>query len=146
NGLDVQEVYPRRTPDLFVGRPVILTGRYSGSGAVQEIIVRGKIGNQPHEMRLPLRLEQAAAHNGIRSVWARAKIADLSDRATYEANPDLPAEICQVALAHNLVSAYTSFVAVDASRRTAGTHGTTIAVPVPMPDGVRYETTVEETQ
>ena len=36
-----------------------------------------------------------------------------------------------------------AFIAVDATRRTAGDHGTSIPVPVPVPEGTRYETTVE---
>lgn len=30
--LEVSEVLPRRVPDLFVGRPVILAGRFQGDG------------------------------------------------------------------------------------------------------------------
>jgi hypothetical protein len=33
-------------------------------------------------------------------------------------------------------------VAVDASERTAGDRGTTVYQAVPVPNGVRYETTV----
>ena len=40
------------------------------------------------------------------------------------------------------MSQFTAFVAVDSLTRTAGNHGTTVAIPVPVPDGVRYETTV----
>jgi hypothetical protein len=39
------------------------------------------------------------------------------------------------------MSAYTAFIAVDSSRKTTGDHGVTFAVPVPVPDGVRYDTT-----
>jgi Ca-activated chloride channel family protein len=42
------------------------------------------------------------------------------------------------------MSAFTAFVAVDSTRQTDGTYGTTIAVPVPVPEGVRYDTTVEK--
>lgn len=42
------------------------------------------------------------------------------------------------------MSAYTAFVAVDSTRQTAGDHGVTVAVPVPVPDGVRYDTTVQD--
>jgi Ca-activated chloride channel family protein len=49
-----------------------------------------------------------------------------------------------VALAHNLVSRQTSFVAVDSLSQTSGDHGVTVAVPVPTPEGVRYDTTVRE--
>ena len=51
-----------------------------------------------------------------------------------------------MALDYGLMSAYTAFVAVDSSRVTDGDHGTTVAVPVPVPDGVRYDTTVPEPQ
>lgn len=147
-GMNVSEVYPQKLPDLFVGRPVILTGKFTGplSGRGDATVkVRGKVGGEMREITLPVNLEDGAAtHAGIKSVWARGKIADLFDRTTYESNPDLPAEVKQVALEHGLMSAYTAFVAVDSSMKTAGNHGTTVAMPVPVPEGVRYETTVPE--
>ncbi len=72
------------------------------------------------------------------------RIADLYDRATYENNADLPQQIKHIALRHNLMSAYTAFIAVDSSHRTAGSEGTTVPVAVPVPAGVKYETTVQE--
>jgi Ca-activated chloride channel family protein len=42
------------------------------------------------------------------------------------------------------MSAYTAFVAVDSKTKTAGVYGTTVPVPVPVPQGVKYETTVSE--
>jgi Ca-activated chloride channel homolog len=88
--------------------------------------------------------DEAAAHRGIASVWARMKIGDLSDRASWEDPAPLGQQIKQVALEYGLMSSFTSFVAVDSSIRTAGDHGTTVAVPVPVPDGVRYDTTVPQ--
>src|SRR5437764_7262892 len=32
NGLPVADVYPKRIPDLFSAKPVVLTGRYTGAG------------------------------------------------------------------------------------------------------------------
>jgi Ca-activated chloride channel family protein len=72
------------------------------------------------------------------------KIADLGDRATHENNPELTGLIKQTALEYGLMSAFTAFVAVDSSQRTAGDHGTTVMTPVPVPEGVRYETTVPQ--
>jgi len=68
----------------------------------------------------------------------------LADRSLWDPQQDLPASIKQVALEHGLMSAFTAFVAVDSSTQTAGDHGTTVAVPVPVPQGVKYETTVTE--
>ena len=77
------------------------------------------------------------------AVWARMKIADLADQSTYEGGRELAGEVKQVALEYGLMSSFTSFVAVDSMTRTAGAFGTSVAVPVPVPDGVRYETAVQ---
>ena len=142
--LAVSEVFPVQVPDLFVGRPVVLTGRYSGSD--QAVVkVTGKVGEETRVIPMPVNLNPMGhEHKGIACVWARMKIADLYDRAAYETNAELPAQIRQVALEYGLMSAYTAFVAVDSLTRTEGDHGITIGVPVPVPDGVRYETTVQE--
>jgi Ca-activated chloride channel family protein len=142
--LEMLDVYRRQSPDLFVGRPVILTGRFEGKTDTT-IRITGRVGREDREIRLPVSFdEDAATHPGIASVWARKRIEDLASRATYDRDPDLPAEIKQVALEYSLMSAYTAFVAVDSSRVTAGDHGVSVAVPVPVPEGVRYDTTVQD--
>ena len=131
-------------PDLFVGRPVILTGRFSGT-APGSIRVHGMVGGQERSYEVPLRMEEdPAIAKALPAVWARAKIADLGDRATWEPGQDLPAQTRQLALEYNLMSPYTAFVAVDSLTRTTGDHGTTVVVPVAVPDGMRYDTTVME--
>ena len=72
------------------------------------------------------------------------KIADLDAESTFSASTEVDDKIRQVALDYNLMSAFTAFVAVDATRRTEGTHGVTVPVAVPVPGGVRYETSVYE--
>ena len=143
-GMNVTDVYPERIPDLFVGRPVILTGRFTGEPPTT-IKVRGKVGGAARELDIPVSPGSSdGRHTAIARIWARLKIADLSDASLLGDDPNLPQLIKQVALEYGLMSAYTAFVAVDSSTRTAGDHGTTVAVPVPVPEGVRYETTVRE--
>ncbi len=142
-GLQVSEVFPRFTPDLFVGRPVIVTGRFQGE-ATAPIRVTGKVAGQRLDFSVPVDQETTAAHKALPSVWARMKIADLSDESTYAPNPELPDQIKQVALDYGLMSAFTAFVAVDSSQQTAGAEGTTVPVAVPVPEGVKYSTTVPE--
>ena len=142
-GLQVEDVFPARVPDLFVGRPVILTGKYHGSASGQ-IRVTGTVGDRTHDIFLSVDGDKSAAHEGLAAVWARTKIANLADRSTYEGADELPDQIRQLALEYGLMSAFTAFVAVDSLSKTAGTHGTTLAVPVPVPDGVKYETAVSE--
>jgi Ca-activated chloride channel family protein len=57
---------------------------------------------------------------------------------------DFTGDIRKTALDYGLLSQFTAFIAVDSTRRTEGWSGTTVPVPVPVPDGVKYETTVTE--
>jgi Ca-activated chloride channel family protein len=142
--MEVSEVYPRQVPDLFVGRPIILTGRFQGQTDTT-ITVGGRLGEARRSIRIPVTFDEAAAtHPGIACVWARKRIEDLASQATRDSELDVSSEIKHVALQYGLMSAYTAFLAVDSTQTTQGDHGVTVAVPVPVPDGVRYDTTVQD--
>ena len=143
-GLQAREVFPRRMPDVFVGRPVILAGRFRGDADTAVRIV-GSTAGRPVELTVAASVgDSTSTQRGLPSVWARMKMADLADLATYEGRADLAGQIKQVALDYGLMSAFTAFVAVDSTRQTAGKEGTTVPVAVPVPEGVKYETTVKE--
>ena len=140
----VADVIPARTPDLFVGRPVIVTGRFDGDEPTT-IRIKGRAAEGIVEASFDVNpVDPANENEALPAVWARNYIAQLVDRATYDPNIELPQQITEIALNYNLMSAYTSFVAVDSKSRTAGDHGTTVNVAVPVPDGVRYDTTVQD--
>jgi Ca-activated chloride channel family protein len=142
-GLEVAEVFPAQIPDLFVGRPVVLTGRFQGEE--KTIHVMGRAGQKPIELPVTVNLNEGEVASGaLPSVWARMKIAALADQFICLGDSALPGQIKQVALDYSLMSAFTAFVAVDSSARTTGSVGTAVPVPVPVPDGIKYETTVEE--
>ena len=143
-GIEVTDMFPKRIPTLFVGRPMILTGRMVAP-AKTTIRVTGRVGDLAQEILLSVDpTEESVLYKGIVSVWARMKIADLYDRSTWDPVVGLSEQIKAVALEFGLVSAYTAFVSVDSRSRTTGDHGTTVQVAVPVPDGVRYETTVQD--
>ncbi len=68
------------------------------------------------------------------TLWARAKVADLRDQALHEGR-DVSADIKATALLYGIISEFTNFIAVDSTQRTEGDHGTTAAVPAPVPEG-----------
>ena len=143
-GGSVTDVFPDKMPDMFVGRAVVLTGRYAGNSA-PTVQVIGRAGGQ--RVVLPVLAGGAlvdTSSSALPSVWARLKIAALSDHALVELSDDSTAQIKQTALDFSLMSAFTAFVAVDSSRRTEGTEGTTVPVAVPVPQGTKYRTTVPE--
>jgi len=142
---DITEVFPGRLPDLFVGRAVMLSGRFRGE-LPHQLEVTGKVGSKT--LRVPIRVERTdTAGKSLASVWARAKIASLTDQSS-DVNADAPwhEAVRQVALDFNVVSAYTAFVAVDAATPTGAGPTTTVPVAVPVPTGVNYDTTVTEKQ
>jgi len=49
-GLQVSEVFPGLTPDLFVGRPVVLTGRFQGE-TTTPIRITGKVANERFDFK-----------------------------------------------------------------------------------------------
>ena len=143
SGAKIGDVHPGTLPDLFVGRPVVITGRFQGSG-VATLRVRGSIAGREHVATMKLDLDEPGLrHAALPAVWARSRIASLSDRAIFTPEgADSAGEIRATAIEYGIMSAYTAFVAVDSSRRTEGESGTTVPVPVPVPAGVKYETTV----
>ncbi len=141
-GMAVTDVYPPKLPDLFVGRPLVITGKYTGDS--KPVKVFGSAGG---ERRTVMAADEKAGNAGasLGKIWARLRIADLANRQTWAGDPygELGDAIRSTALRHQLVSNYTSFVAVDSSATTGGDHGVTVRQAVPVPNGVRYETTVD---
>ena len=144
---DVSDIYPRRLPDLFVGKPIVVTGRYdSHPGRHGEpIVLSGRAARS--RMQIPVSPFRGLAQDeteALPSIWARLKISDLLERAQYEPSSRIAREVRQTALDYQLLSPYTAFIALDGSRRTYGENGTTVPAAVPVPKGVKYETTVTE--
>lgn len=143
-GMGVVDVQPNPLPDLYVGRPVMVYGRYKGEGPTQ-VRISGRAGNQGFETALAVNLnEPALRHSALPAVWARTKITGLHDALIGSGDSrEISGEILRLSLQHGLLSEFTSFVAVDSLTRTAGEFGTTVVQPVPVPNEVQYSTTVE---
>ncbi len=143
-GLPVTDVYPKRLPDLFSGKPLVITGRYTaaGSGKIQ---LRGHQAGQDIVREIPVTLTaHSAERNPLPSFWARRKIDDLmaqdwSGIQGGSMKPELQNEITQLGLDYRLMTQFTSFVAVEEKVVTKDGQPQRIDVPVEMPEGVSYE-------
>ncbi len=141
-GMDVSDVFPKRLPDLYVGRPIMITGRCKGS-ADGPIKIKGRAGRERLATTIAVTADDRNASSAkLSTIWARKKIEELSDKNAGDNRPRLEDQIKQLSLDYGLMSSYTAFIAVDSMTRTAGTYGTTVAQPVPVPQGTRYDTTV----
>lgn len=142
NKLSVYETYPRRIPELWPGRPVIMFGRYAAGGS-REIRLSGSAEGKPLKYKLHVTLPDAQpAHDVLSKVWARKKIEDLSAQLYAAAAPEIIAEITNIALAYRLMTQYTSFVAVDENDmqpiNQEAKAPRQVVVSVPLPEGTDF--------
>lgn len=109
-GFDAFEVEPRAIPTLYASRPLLVTGRYRGQpgGA---LVVSGQTGQGPWRAKTPIALGER--HPAVPLLWARERVARLSDFAGASDAPDHQAEVTALGLAYHLVTQHTSFVVVD---------------------------------
>ena len=113
-GLDA-ESYPTPVPDLYDGEPVVFTTRLPGAAHGDlggDLVISGRRGGETWERRLDLgRIEPGP---GVAAIWARSKIGQIEDGLSEGRDPiQVRAKALAVALEHELVTRYTSLVAVD---------------------------------
>ena len=112
-GLAVEDVIPGPLPDLYAGRPLVVMGRYDKPGKAQ-ITLKGNIQGQAVQTALELDLpEKEPTHDCLGSLWARQRIRQIWNRDLGNQTPKGQAEITKLGLTHQLVTRYTSFVAVE---------------------------------
>jgi Ca-activated chloride channel homolog len=140
----LDQVFPAAVSDLWDQKPLIFKARYSKAGK-GTITLKGFSGGKPYEQTLDVTLPATeTANSALCSLWARAKVDSLMAKDWMglqqgSFKPDIKDEIIQVALAHRIMTQFTSFVAVEETTITVGGKPTTVAVPVEMPDGVSRE-------
>lgn len=144
DGGDVKEVFPKDVADVWAQKPLYIKGRYNSPGTATATLT-GYAAGKPYSQTLKMSLpENAATNSGVGSIWARAKVDRLMSEDWFGAqsgnpNKEIKDEIVQTALAHHIMTQYTSFVAVEEKYVTKGGKPTLEVVPVEMPDGVSRE-------
>jgi Ca-activated chloride channel family protein len=136
SGFDAYDVEPARVPDLFASRPLVVFGKWRGS-ADGTIEISGTTGRAPYHASIPVAQSTAdEAHAALRHLWARTRIATLSDFGGGAPSQERVAEITSLGLTYGLLTRYTSFIAVhEMIRRTSG-NASDVDQPSPMPQGV----------
>ncbi len=141
-GLPVADIYPSRIPDLFSNQPVVVLGRMTrpASGVVR---LAGRNAAGRFERTIPVVLSrQSPPRRALAGMWARARVNDLmtgGDLARPDAVADAFArqEVTRLGVKHQLLTPYTSFVAVDEGSVRSGGRPMPVAVPVEQPAGMR---------
>lgn len=136
SGFDTYDVHSAQPPDLFAQRPVIVFGKWRGSasGAIE---LRGKTGQGDFQTRVDVAgVQPDEANRALRYLWARSSIAELSDYGASEIEADRVSQITSLGLKYNLLTQYTSFIAVRELVRNPQGAAEDVDQPLPLPDGV----------
>lgn len=132
--LPVKDVTPARIPDLFSAKPLIVSGRFDRA-AKGKIRITGKMAGQPWSREIEVTLPgEQKANSAVPAVWARRRIDELS----IESQKNQEA-ITKLGLDFRLMTAYTSFYAVEERVVNEGGQVRRVEVPVEMPEGVSHE-------
>ncbi len=136
DGFEIYDVEPVSIPDLFAHRPVIVFGKWRGEprGHIELSGTGGK-GRYVRSFNVaetrPLEMNAA-----LKYLWARHRIARLSDYNVSAADADNKARITSLGLTYNLLTAHTSFIVVHEVVRNPSGVGKDVTQPLPLPEGV----------
>ncbi|HEX4339461.1 MAG TPA: VIT and VWA domain-containing protein [Polyangiaceae bacterium] len=136
DGFDAYDVEPKSIPDVFAARPVVVQGKYRGA-LHGTITVEGASGSGAYVQRFDAANASPHVENrALPFLWARSRIATLSDFGFGEPSPAAQKDITALGLQYSLLTAYTSFIAVSELVRTKPGSGTDVNQPLPLPAGV----------
>jgi Ca-activated chloride channel family protein len=139
-GLDVYDVEPAQLPDVLGGRPVLVFGKWRGGAAASaraSMVVEGRSAEGPFRAEVSAAGREDQTSAALRHLWARQRIAALSDQEALEGGSAQKAAITDLGLKYSLLTQYTSFIAVDHIVRNPNPAlAPTVTQPSPLPQGV----------
>ena len=141
--VEVYDIEPGSIPDMMAERPIIIFGKYRGNHA-GKITLSGETGRQSYEKSFDLsNVTVSPDYAAIRYLWARERIKLLDYYSTnneYHSTPIdnlLKTEITDLGLKYGLMTAYTSFIAIDEDFRVDKDRKlVSVNQALPLPQGV----------
>jgi Ca-activated chloride channel family protein len=109
-GGTVPEYAPAQIGDLYADEPIVMSARLTAKARGVVTIT----GHADGVWTRQLSLDSATSSPGVATLWARNRIADLMALQTVHVDDaDIRAQVLPLALEYQLVSKYTSLIAVD---------------------------------
>ena len=131
------EVIPQSIPDVMAERPVAIFGKWQGAvdGTIK---LSGMTGKGRFEKVIDVgEYRPLPANTALKYLWARHQVQELSDYNALSTSEELKQRIIQIGLKYNLLTQYTSFIAVDKIiRRDPAVPMIGVKQPLPLPQGV----------
>ena len=130
------DIEPPSIPDVMAQRPVILFGKWRGRPQ-DNILVKGIAGDRTYRKTINVaNVKPLKTNSALRYLWARHRISILSDYNRLSPDDERVKEVTSLGLTYNLLTQYTSFVAIDTQIRLKDGKAQTVKQPLPLPQGV----------
>jgi Ca-activated chloride channel family protein len=148
------DIEPVAIPDMLAERPIVIFGKYKGK-PTGTITLTGKTGQKTYKQSFTLsKVKPNPDYTAIRYLWARERIKLLDYLVTNNsygtntnANNDKDIKtITELGLKYNLMTNYTSFIAIDEQTIVKDGKLVTVKQPIPLPEGVSDYAVGYETQ
>jgi Ca-activated chloride channel family protein len=102
-----------------------------------KLVVEGRSADGAWRSETPADGRDSQTTAALRHLWARQRIASLSDQEALEGGSAQKAAITELGLKYSLLTQYTSFLAVDqVARNPNPALAPTVQQPSPLPEGV----------
>lgn len=113
------EVYPKKLPDLYFGEPLQIA--LKSQFPITSVQLTGDTASTPWYQSLMI--DDRESSKGISSLWARRKIESLLDSLVIGANKEeVKSQVIATSLTHQIISPYTSFIAVEKRIKDSSLH------------------------
>ncbi len=132
-GVTLSDLLPARQPDLFAGQPLSLVGKWTGKSGT--ITMTGTTGSGK-KISQSFTISPEQSEPTLPILWARNKVRELSDFATLSKRDSEKEEVTRLGLKYQLLTPYTSFVAVAPETRSNKNNSVAVKQALPLPKGV----------
>lgn len=136
SGFEAYDIEPSSIPDVLSGRPIVVHGKWRGEPGGR-LSVEGFSGRGPYYQDFEVsEVEPTTSNSPLRYLWARTRIAGISDFSFAGETEEEREELIDLGLTYNLLTRHTSFIAVHELIRNPTGDAKDVVQPLPLPAGV----------
>ncbi len=135
-GFDVYDVETSTPSILYASRPIILFGKWRGTPK-GTVTVTGQAGGE--EYRQEITVEETASDTeseALRYLWARTRLDRVTGYGNIRNDESVKKEVVELGIKYNMVTPYTSFIAVSEMIRNPEGDSADVDQPLPLPQRV----------